>query len=116
MCGVHRGVVSAAVVGHHSLHGDAVAGIERDRSSEEADDGGSALIGQDFDVGQAGAVIDRDMHTLPSRGLVPGPESVFADGPFAADRISHHPGAGAVLDAAESFDVDVDQFAGRSRS
>jgi hypothetical protein len=46
------GAVAGAVVGHHGLLGDAVAGVERDRSAPEADGGRCLLITQDLDVGQ----------------------------------------------------------------
>jgi hypothetical protein len=59
--GVDRGAVGAAVVGQDPLNGDAVAGVERDGTSEKADDGAPVLIGEDLGVGQAGAVIDRDV-------------------------------------------------------
>jgi hypothetical protein len=64
---VDRGAVGAAVVGQHLLHGEAVACVERDSTPEEGDDGASFLVGEDLGVGQAGAVIDRDVDVSPSR-------------------------------------------------
>ena len=44
-------------------------GVELDGSSEERDDGERLVVGQYFGVGQAGAVIDRDVNVLPAGGL-----------------------------------------------
>ena len=71
---VDRGAVGGAVVGDQPLDGDAVARVERDRAVEERDDGGGLLVGEHLGVGQAGAVVDRDVHVLPAdrlRGLTP---------------------------------------------
>ena len=67
--GVDRGAVRAAVVGQDALDGDAMPGVEPDCASEKADDGAPLLVGEDFGVGQAGAVIDGDVHALPACGL-----------------------------------------------
>ena len=67
--GVDRGAVGPAVVGEQLLHGDAVAGVERDRTPQEGDDGDCCLIGKNLGVGQTGAVIDRDVNILPAGEL-----------------------------------------------
>ena len=66
--GVDRGAVGGAVVGDQPLDGDAVAGVVRDRAAQEPDRGGGLLVGEDLDVGQAGGVVDRDVHELPADG------------------------------------------------
>ena len=48
------------------LDGEAVARVERDRAMQKRGDGGGFLVGQDFGVGQAAAVVDRDVHELPA--------------------------------------------------
>src|ERR1039458_9895701 len=107
---VDRGAVGAAVIGQDPLDGDAVAGVEGDSTSEKADDGASALIGQDFGVGQAGAVIDSDVHALPACGLAPDAKGVLASWPQAPGGRSGEPGAGAAVDPSQPLDVDVDQL------
>ena len=48
------------------LDGDAVAAVERASAAQEPDRGGGLLVGEDFGVGQAGGVVDRDVHELPA--------------------------------------------------
>ena len=60
--GVDAGAVGRAVVGHHALHGDAVASDRTRWRGEEADRGGGFLVGEDFGVGQAGGIVDGDVH------------------------------------------------------
>src|SRR5215216_4137400 len=67
--GVNGGPVGRAVVGHDALDGDAVTGVERDGAAEERDRGAGLLIAQDLGVGQAGGVVDRDVHVLPAGQL-----------------------------------------------
>jgi hypothetical protein len=43
--------------------------VERDGALEEADRCGCALVGKHFGVGQAGAVVDRDVDELPDDGV-----------------------------------------------
>src|SRR3954447_24090526 len=64
--GVDAGAVGRAVVGEQALDGDAVASVEVDGALEEGDRGGCLLVGEDFDVGQAGAVVDGDVHVFPA--------------------------------------------------
>ena len=47
-------------------HGDAVGGVEGDRAAQEADRGRGLLVGEHLDVGQAGGVIDADVHEFPA--------------------------------------------------
>ena len=109
---VRAALVGGAVVGHHPLNRDAVAREERDDAAQKANHGAGLLVGQNLGIGQAAVVVDGDVHA------------------FAADLLSTSPGgvglgrrpvlaaagealADTALDAAELFDVDVDQLAGR---
>ena len=38
----------------------------RDRATEKPDGGDRLLVGEDFDVGQASGVVDRDVDELPA--------------------------------------------------
>src|SRR5215212_1919852 len=101
---VDGGAVGRAVVGDHALDGDAVAAIEANGASQEGRGGGGAFVGEDFGVGQAGAVIDGDVDELPA---VLELAAVIALGGARAE----HPVTGT-RDPAELFDVDVDQLSG----
>src|SRR6516164_5609161 len=61
--------VCRAVVGDHSLDGDAVAGEVGDCALEEADRSDRFFIGENLDVRQAGGVVDRDVNVLPANCL-----------------------------------------------
>ena len=62
--------VAGAVVGEEPLDLDAVAPVEGDCAAEEADGGGGLLVGEDFGVGEAAVVVDRDVDVLPAAGAV----------------------------------------------
>src|SRR5215211_11179 len=64
--GMDGGAVAGAVIAHHALHGDAVAGVERDGAAQEPDRGRGLLVAENLHVGQAGGVVDADMHELPA--------------------------------------------------
>jgi hypothetical protein len=92
--------VGGAIVGEDSFDGDAVAAIEGDRATEEADCGRCFLVAKDLGVGEAAVVVDRDVDVLPAfLALV---ASVVA--------AAGHSVSGAV-DPAELLHVDVDQLA-----
>ncbi len=74
-----------------------------DGAAKEADRGGGLFVSKDFDVGQAGGVVDRDVHELPA--LLVAALMVTASALAPEDSVS---GPG---DPSELFDVDVDQFA-----
>ena len=74
--------VGRAVVGHDPLDSH-VAGVEEhDRAAEKPDRGHRAFVAQHLDVGQAGGVIDADMHELiPDRAA---PRAALSSGCSAA--------------------------------
>src|SRR5919109_4149213 len=110
--GMHRGAVAGAVVGHELLNGDAVLLIEADRASEERDHGGGLLVRERFGVGQAGAVIDRDVHAVEANRA-----ALDASGVTCARAASMLAEAGDAVpgalraDPSELLDVDVDELA-----
>jgi hypothetical protein len=63
---VHERAVAGAIVCEQLLDLDAVAGEELDRSTEERDDRGGLLVGEDLGLGQARAIVNRDVHVLPA--------------------------------------------------
>jgi hypothetical protein len=64
---VSGGAVGGAVVCHQALDRDAVGAVEANGTAQEADDGLGLLVGKHLDVGEAGGVVDADMHALPAR-------------------------------------------------
>ena len=88
-----------------------MATVEQDRASEEADRGDGLLVGKDFDVGQAGRVVDRDMHRLPAADVRRRPSASVRLGRPLRPYPAGDPFAGAILDEAELLDVDVGQLA-----
>jgi hypothetical protein len=72
------------------------------------------VVAQNFDVGEAGAVIDRDVHVLPAGYLTIDPSGVDSAGTTASVGHADDAGAGAALDPPQLLDVDVDQLAGTS--
>jgi hypothetical protein len=107
MAGLAPGVlgVGPGVVGQDAFDGDAVGGEPGGGSSQEGRPGGGGFVGQVFDVGQAGAVVQGGVQVGVSHAVAA--VLVRAAGRPAEDLV-----AAAVGDAAELFDVDVDQFAG----
>lgn len=86
-------------------------GFELDGSSEERDDGERLVVGEYLGVGQAGAVIDRDVDVFPPGGLAAlscGVESGRARAPV---RHAGDARSGAPLDPTQPLDIDVDQLA-----
>jgi len=108
---VERGSVAAAVVGEQPLDGDAVPLVEGDGSTEEADDRGRALVGEDFGIGEAAVVVDADVDVLPADGVADDPVAVGAARVVVLIGATADAFAGAAADAAELLDVDVDELA-----
>ena len=110
---VDGGAVGRAVVGDQPLDGDAVGW----RSSatarrRNADRGGGLLVGEDLDVGQAGGVVDRDVHVLPADGLARDARRRRCGERCSALRLPVTRLPAPPLDPPELLDVDVDQLAG----
>src|SRR6516165_2751188 len=93
------GFVTGAIVGHDALDLDAKARVIGHRALQEGDRATRLLVGHDLAEADARVVVDREVDELPAGVLVPTALSNAGD-----------PVAGT-LEAAELFDVDVDQLA-----
>ena len=105
-----RGAVRGPVVGQYPLDGDSVPGVELDRSPEERDHGWRLVVSENFGVGQAAAVIDRDVDVFPAGDLAVDPGGVSSPGTACPVGHADDAGRGAALDPAEFLDVDVNQL------
>ena len=96
--GKEFGLIAGAVVAHEALSFNAQRGKVGQGSLEEDDGALGAFIGHDLCKSDAGGVVDGDMDELPSSAadVVAG---VFSDA------------MAWTQDAAEFFDVSVDEFA-----
>src|SRR5215213_1720918 len=95
------GAKAGAIVGHHTGNRDAKVRVVGDRRLEEGDRALLFLVRKDLREGHAGGVVDADVDELPSDApALALPRSVAGDA--MADPV----------EAAELFDIDVDQFAG----
>jgi hypothetical protein len=109
---VHGGAIGRAVIGDQALDGDAVAGVVTDGAAQEAHGGEGLFVCEHFDIGQAGGVVDGDVHVLPADGLAVKARDLVPAGfggvaPDTGDALAR-----AAVDAPELLDVDVDQLAG----
>src|SRR3954468_18524603 len=94
------GAKAGAIVGHHTGNRDAEARVVGDRGLEEGDRALLLLVRKDLREGHAGGVVDADVDELPSDA------PAFAlTGSIASDAMADP------VEAAELFDIDVDQFA-----
>ena len=101
---VDRRSIGGAVVGEQALDRDAVTTVELDGAAQKRDRCRGLLVGQNFGVGQARAVIDGDVHVVPADGLA---ALALAVGEGAVVVLAAgHPVSGAALDAPELLDVD----------
>src|SRR5436305_3318056 len=110
---VDGGTVRRAVVGDQPLDRDPHRAVVRDGTTKESDSGGGLLVGENFDVGQAGCVVDRDVHVLPADGLAAnagGIDSLWGVAQTACAVDDALPSA--AVDPSELLDVDVQQLAG----
>src|SRR5207302_8412134 len=103
--------VGAAVVGEDALDADAVAGEEGDRSLQESDRGRGLFVSEHFGVGEPAEVVDGDVDELPADRAAAAAAAVGSPRPIAAGNPAADAFAGAALDPAELFDVDVDELA-----
>jgi hypothetical protein len=85
-----------------------VAFKERDCAPEECDCGGRLLVAENLGVGQAGAVIDRDVHELPADRVASFACRVGALRVVVVAQTVTNALTGAALDAPELLYVDVD--------
>jgi hypothetical protein len=73
--------------------------VPGDQSSKEGDSRWGSFVSQDLGVSQAGGIVDGDVDELPAD--TSGPPSAVACDAMADE-----------LDAAQFFDVNVDEFSG----
>lgn len=99
------GFVTGAVVCHDACDGDTHACVMGDRSLQEGDRADGRFVRLHLNEGQPRSVVDTNMGELPAETLATTTSTALA---FP---VSGYPMSNAV-DAAEFFDVDVDQFAG----
>src|SRR5579863_3820126 len=92
---VAAGAEARTVVGHDAVNPDAEVAKESQGVEEKAQAGRAFLVGQDFRVGEARMVVDRQMQRLPAH-----PPSVALTGAVAD-----------AIELAELLDVDVDDLA-----
>src|SRR5215216_2710691 len=95
------GAIARAIVGHHTGNRDAEVRVVGDRGLEEGDRALLLLVRQDLREGHPGGVVDADVDELPSDA-----PALALTGSIAGDAMAD------AVEAAELFDIDVDQFAG----
>src|SRR3954469_3791876 len=95
------GAIAGAIVGHHTGNRDAKARVVGDRGLEEGDRALLLLVRKDLREGDPGGVVDADVDELPSDA-----PALALTGSVAGDAMAD------AVEAAELFDIDVDQFAG----
>src|SRR3954463_6222909 len=95
------GAIAGAIVGHHTGNRDAKARVVGDRGLEEGDRALLLLVREDLRKGHAGGIVDADVDELPSDA-----PALALTGSVAGDAMADP------VEAAELFDIDVDQFAG----
>src|SRR3954453_22818255 len=95
------GAIAGAIVGHHTGNCDAEVRAVGDRRLEEGDRALLFLVGEDLREGHAGGVVDADVDELPSDA-----PALALTGSITGDAMAD------TVEAAELFDIDVDQFAG----
>ncbi len=91
--------IARAVVGEQTTNGDAEGAVVTDRGVEESHRGVAAFIGQDLREGEAGVVVNSDMHELPASAAT-GPRAISGNAMTGAE------------EAAELLDVEMQQIAG----
>src|SRR4051812_10968507 len=95
------GAKAGAIVGHHTGNRDAKVRVVGDRGLEEGDRALLLLVRKDLREGDPGGVVDADVDELPSDA-----PALALTGSVAGDAMAD------AVEAAELFDIDVDQFAG----
>src|SRR5215213_2897652 len=109
------GAIARAIVGHHTGNRDTEVRVVGDRGLEEGDRAllllvrqdlllvrqDLLLVRQDLREGHPGGIVDADVDELP-----PDAPALALTGSIAGDAMAD------AVEAAELFDIDVDQFAG----
>src|SRR3954471_21966692 len=95
------GAIARAIVGHHTGNRDAEVRVVGDRGLEEGDRALLLLVRADLREGDPGGVVDADVDELP-----PDAPALALTGSIAGDAMAD------AVEAAELFDIDVDQVAG----
>src|SRR5215212_3710611 len=95
------GAIARAIVGHHTGNRDAEVRVVGDRGLEEGDRALLLLVREDLREGHPGGIVDADVDELP-----PDAPALALIGSIAGDAMADP------VEAAELFDIDVDQFAG----
>src|SRR5215210_5071513 len=93
--------IAGIIVGHHTGNRDAEVRVVGDRGLEEGDRALLLLVREDLREGHPGGVVDADVDELP-----PDAPALALTGSIAGDAMAD------TVEAAELFDIDVDQFAG----
>src|SRR5215203_1858514 len=93
--------IAGTIVGHHTGNRDAEVRVVGDRGLEEGDSALLLLVREDLREGHPGGVVDADVDELPSDA-----PALALTGSIAGDAMAD------AVEAAELFDIDVDQFAG----
>jgi len=92
------GAIAGTVIGEHAGDGDAESSIVVNGSLQEGGSRGSFLVGQDLREGNAGVVVDSDMHVLPA-GAMDAAASVAGDATTDG------------LETSDLLDIEVEQIA-----
>jgi len=95
------GAIAGTIVAEHTGDGDAEAGIVIDGRLQESGGRRSFLVRKDLREGNAGVVVDGDMHVLPAGAM-------DAAATVAGDATTYG------LETSDLFDVEVKQIAGGS--
>ncbi len=93
------GAIAGTVIGKHTGDGDAQAGVVVDGGLQEGGCGRGFLVGKDLREGNAGVVVDGDMHVLPARAM---DAAATVAGDAATDG----------LETSDLLDVEVEEIAG----
>jgi hypothetical protein len=96
-----EGLVARAIVGHYALGLDTEAGVIGDRCLEKGDRAALLLVRHDLREGDAGVIVDADVHVFPADAAL-----ITLASAVAGDAVSD------LIELTELFDVDVDQLAG----
>jgi len=95
------GAIGRAVVGEQAAGPDSSSCEEAESTIQEGFGGVLALVGEDFDVGEAGVIIDAGVDELPA-------DAAYVFGSIAVDAMADP------ADACQLLSIDVQQVA-RSR-